>query len=117
MKKNYSIDVHYDVVLSTDVIAESKDEAISKAIEELTDEDLNLGKVIDETGVVTNVEALVNENVEEAELPDDIAEKPIPAKEKPTLNQLDNGIYGAVCTSPEDIKSLYEFLKILFGEK
>lgn len=117
MKKNYSIDVHYEVVLSTDVIAESKDEAISKAIEELTHEDLNIGKVLEETGVVTDVETLEDEEVKGIECPDDIAVKPIPTNEKPLLNQLDNGFYGAVCTSPEDIKTVYEFLKFLFGEK
>lgn len=112
MKKNYSIDVHYDVVLSTHVVAESKEEAIGKAIEKLTPEDLNLGDVIDETGVVTNVEV-----VEDEEYPVEATEEPTPTDEKPAVNPISNGIYGAVCTSPEDVKALYEFLKIILGEK
>lgn len=41
MEKKYSVNVHYDVVLSTDVIAESESEAIDLAIEKLTDASLN----------------------------------------------------------------------------
>lgn len=54
--KKYSVNVHYDVVLSTNVIADSEAEAIDLAIENLTDVSLDKGEVEDEEGYVTKVE-------------------------------------------------------------
>lgn len=62
MEKKYSVNVHYDVVLSTDVIAESESEAIDSAIEKLTDVSLNDGEVLEETGCVTKVEDIKKPN-------------------------------------------------------
>lgn len=64
MLKRYTINVHYDVVLTKDVVAETEQEAIDKAIEELTDEDLNTGEVVEEKGCVTNVEDITPETNE-----------------------------------------------------
>lgn len=57
-KKKYTVNVHYDVVLTKTVVAETEEEAIDKAIEELTDEDLNGGEVVDEEGCITDVEEI-----------------------------------------------------------
>lgn len=58
MEKKYSVNVHYDVVLSTDVIAESGSKAIDLAIEKLTGVSLDTGDVLDEKGYVTNIEEI-----------------------------------------------------------
>ena len=58
MEKKYSVNVHYDVVLSTDVIAESESKAIDLAIEKLTGVPLDTGDVLDEKGCVTNIEEI-----------------------------------------------------------
>lgn len=62
LEKKYSVNVHYDVVLSTEVIAESESEAIDLAIEKLTDASLNDGEVVEETGCVTSVEEVKKPN-------------------------------------------------------
>lgn len=62
MEKKYSVNVHYDVVLSTDVIAESESEAIDLAIEKLTDVSLNEGEVLEENGCITKVEDIKKPN-------------------------------------------------------
>lgn len=61
MKKKYSVNVHYDVVLSTEVIAESESEAIDSAIEKLTNVSLDTGDVTEEEGCVTDVEDINEE--------------------------------------------------------
>ena len=62
MEKKYSVNVHYDVVLSTDVIAESGSKAIDLAIEKLTDVSLDNGEVVEETGCITSVEEIKKPN-------------------------------------------------------
>ena len=62
MEKKYSVNVHYDVVLSTDVIAESESKAIDLAIEKLTGVSLDTGDVLDEKGCVTNIEEIKKAN-------------------------------------------------------
>lgn len=56
MEKKYYVNVHYDVVLCTDVIAKSESEAINSAIEKLTDVSLDNGEVLDEKGIVIDSE-------------------------------------------------------------
>lgn len=60
MKKKYFVNVHYDVLLTTDVIAKSKEEAIDLAIEKLTDASLNEGEVCEEEGYVADIEDIPN---------------------------------------------------------
>lgn len=62
MEKKYFVNVHYDVVLSTDVIAESESKAIDLAIEKLTDVSLDNGEVVEETGCITSVEEIKKPN-------------------------------------------------------
>lgn len=101
MKKKYSVNVHYDVVLSKDVVAESEQEAIDKAIEELTDEDLNEGEVVGEEGCVTNVE--------------DIEPKTDPVEELSKVLGI-MGCFGGFYTSEDDKKALIKFVKRLAEE-
>lgn len=103
MKKKYYVDVHYEVILPTEVIAESEQEAIDMAIEELTDEDLNDGEVISEVGKITDVES-----VEPEEKPSSIDDF------FKSLGIM--GGFGGFYTSEEDKKAFIKFIKLLAEE-
>lgn len=64
MKRKYFVDVRYEVILSTDTIAESEEEAVDNAIEKLTDVSLDTGEVTEEEGCVTDVEDIEEEGKE-----------------------------------------------------
>ena len=61
MKKKFSVNVHYDVVIPTKVFAESEEEAIDLAIDEADMMSLNEGECVDTNACVTEVSFVKDE--------------------------------------------------------
>lgn len=58
MKQRYTVNVHYDAVVTVDVIANSEEEAVQKALYKAEDISLEDAEVFDINCCVTNIEDL-----------------------------------------------------------
>lgn len=56
MKKKYTVNVHYDVVLTTEVFAENEEQALDLAVDNTDQMSLIEGECVDINPCVTDVE-------------------------------------------------------------
>lgn len=61
MKKKYTVNVHYDVVLTTEVFAENEEQALDLAVDNTDQMSLNEGECVDNNPCVTDVEFCFDE--------------------------------------------------------